>query len=77
MLAAAAQLAHELYHALEIARATDVSDESSLGALYERIGEHSCAGSAFQCFETRAAVAFEALVVRQLNGRRSSSNESE
>ena len=34
--------------------------------LFERIGERSCAGTSGDCFETRAAVAFEALVSRQV-----------
>jgi len=63
-----AQLAHELYHALEAARARDVVDESGIRSLYEQIGERSCTGGGGDCFETRAAVAFEALVTRQLHG---------
>jgi hypothetical protein len=61
-----AELAHELYHALEIAREPDVVDAGSVGRLYERIGERSCSGSMAQCHETREALAFEALVVRQV-----------
>jgi hypothetical protein len=62
-----AQLAHELYHAAEIGREPDVVDAAGLLALYARIGERSCSSDA--CWETRAAVAFEALVRRQLVGR--------
>jgi hypothetical protein len=66
---AAANLAHELYHAAEISRAPDVVDISTLQALYERIGEQSC-GTQWRhgCWETRAAQAFETLVMRQMAG---------
>ncbi len=64
--AVALHLAHELYHALEVAREPDVVDAVTLRALYERIGVRSCFGGAESCWETRAAVAFEALVARQL-----------
>jgi hypothetical protein len=60
------QLAHELYHALEVAREPDVVDAVTLRDLYARIGERTCFGAAESCWETRAAVAFEALVARQL-----------
>jgi hypothetical protein len=64
---AAAALAHELYHAAEIERSADVADAEGLRALYERIGEQSCVAQSHNgCWETRAARAFEALVVRQL-----------
>jgi hypothetical protein len=64
------QLAHELYHAVEIAREPDVVDADSLRDLYRRIGEHGCEQNSDICWETRAAVAFEALVLRQLHGQR-------
>ena len=69
---AAATLAHELYHAAEIEGAPDVVDSDTLRALYERIGEQSCAPQSHSgCWETRGARAFEALVMRQLaNGKR-------
>jgi hypothetical protein len=60
------QLAHELYHALEVGREPDVVDPDGLRVLYERIGERSCETNAADCFETRAAVTFERLVRRQL-----------
>jgi hypothetical protein len=60
-----AQLAHELYHALEIAREA-VVDGPSLRSFYSQIGERSCYSEDSGCFETRAALAFEALVTRQL-----------
>jgi len=62
------QLAHELYHALEVGREPDVVDRDGLRGLYERIGEHGCDSKRADCFETRAAVTFERLVSRQLAG---------
>ena len=64
----AAQLAHELYHAAEIGREPSAIDEASIRALYHRIGERSCATNSDDCWETRAAVAFETLVIKELNG---------
>lgn len=61
----AAELAHELYHALEIAREPDVIDDVSLRTLYGRIGERSCHVSG-DCWDTRAARRFEALVRSEL-----------
>ena len=69
--AVVAQLAHELYHAVEIAREPDVAGAPALNALYERIGERSCFEEGESCWETRAAVAFEALVIRQVSAGRS------
>jgi len=66
ILIAAGMLAHELYHAAEIARAPEVVDGESLKALYLRIGEQSCRGQVPHCWETRAAQAFQELVTRQL-----------
>jgi hypothetical protein len=63
---AAAQIAHELYHALEIAREPDVVDARSLERLYDRIGVRSCFRESSDCWETRAAQAFESLVSREL-----------
>ena len=64
-----ARLAHELYHASEIARDPAVVDAASLQALFGRIGyqNKSCLAPV-SCWETRAAVAFEALVTKELNG---------
>jgi hypothetical protein len=64
----AAQLAHELYHAAEIGRAPNAVDDASMRALYRRIGERSCDAPSDDCWETRAAVAFERLVTQELNG---------
>jgi hypothetical protein len=65
---AAAALAHELYHALEIAREKTVTDPASLRQLFARIGERSCPQESDDCWETRAATAFEALVLSELVG---------
>jgi hypothetical protein len=64
-----ARLAHELYHASEIAREPDVIDTASLRALYERIGyrNKACFNRPQDCWETRAAVVFETLVTQQFN----------
>ena len=66
-----AQLAHALYHAVEIAKETTVTDDVSFRQFYDRTAEHACATPVDQCWETQAAVTFEALVARQL-ARRSS-----
>ena len=66
MFSAVAQLAHELYHAVEVAREPDVVDEASMRSLFGRIGERSCDDGADDCWETRAARAFESLVVREI-----------
>jgi hypothetical protein len=63
-----AQLAHELYHAVEIARAPDVVDAASFTSLYDRIGKRGCYLAVNSCWETDAAVAFTASVTRQLSG---------
>lgn len=62
---AVSQLAHELYHAAEVGREADVTDQASLRRLYARIGFRSCFESE-DCWETRAAIAFEALVTEDL-----------
>ena len=62
----ALQIAHELYHAVEIGREPAVVNAMSLENLYRTIGERSCFTPPDSCWETRAAVAFEALVARQL-----------
>ena len=50
------------------AREPDVVDETSMLSLFSRIGERSCDGGADNCWETRAARAFESLVVREIEG---------
>lgn len=62
-----ALLGHELMHAVEIARNTDVRDQASLRALYMRIG-HSHDGIAF---DTREAVAAGVHVLTELRRARS------
>jgi len=64
---AVSRLAHELYHAAEVGREADVTDQASLRRLYARIGYRSCLDSE-DCWETRAALAFEALVMEDLGG---------
>jgi hypothetical protein len=64
---AVSQLAHELYHAAEVGREADVTDQASLRRLYARIGFRSCLDSD-DCWETRAAIAFEALIMEDLGG---------
>lgn len=51
----AEMLGHELFHALEVARARSVVDRQSFAALYRRIGEGSLLGLALDCFETAEA----------------------
>jgi hypothetical protein len=65
--AVALQIAHELYHAVEVGREPAVVDAASLRNLFEMIGERSCFTSPDSCWETRAAIAFETLVERQLS----------
>jgi hypothetical protein len=48
-----------------------VAGAAALNTLYERIGERSCFDEGESCWETRAAVAFEALVIRQVSAGRS------
>lgn len=64
-------LAHELQHAVEIADAPDVVDESSLISLYRRIGADSGPGAVEGSvwFETRAAVDTGRKVYCELSGR--------
>jgi hypothetical protein len=66
--AVVAQLAHELYHAMEIAREPDVVSAMTLRELYRRIGDRGCGHDSDECWETRAAQAFEKLVIRQVVG---------
>jgi hypothetical protein len=59
-------LAHELWHATEIARAPQVTTQESLLAHYERIGGAFRAGSAV-IMETAAAQGMQAQVERELH----------
>jgi hypothetical protein len=65
IVAVVEQLAHELYHAAEIARSPEVRDTASARELFGRIGERSCIADSDDCWETRAAVAFERVVRQQ------------
>jgi hypothetical protein len=56
------QLAHELWHVLEIADAPDVVDADSLRALYRRIGRPSVRPD---LFETDAAIQVTAAVAAE------------
>ena len=63
-------LAHELQHALEIARAPEVRDRTSLVLYYQRVGEAS-RSSAGALLETPAAQRIEARVLNELLDRTS------
>ena len=60
----AAVLAHELWHALEVAAAPHVVDQASFAALYQHIG-HETAGS-FWWYDTKGAVAAAETVRREI-----------
>jgi hypothetical protein len=64
----AAVLAHELWHAVEVARAPHVVDRTSFGALYRHIG-HATAGHRWW-FDTNEAVAAGEKVRREIRGER-------
>lgn len=57
-----AMIAHELQHAVEVAGDPTVVDDTSLDALYERIGFHNASGT----HETHAARMIEARVLREV-----------
>lgn len=52
----AAALGHELYHAVEVARARAVVGQASLGVLYRTIGEARPTGRPLECYETEQAI---------------------
>ena len=58
-------LAHELQHAIEVLEAPDVSTESAVDELFERIGTHAYAG----VVETQAALDAERAVRHELARR--------
>ena len=60
----AALLAHELWHALEVARKPQVVDQDSLEALYRHIGHHSFGRSTW--YDTQGAVAAGSSVLVEL-----------
>ena len=72
----AVQLAHELYHASEIAREPRAVDEASARELFSRIGFRTCDKPSDDCWETRAAMTFERLVREELNGAGSKPHHS-
>ncbi|HXG90359.1 MAG TPA: hypothetical protein VNJ02_18695 [Vicinamibacterales bacterium] len=51
-------LAHELWHAVEVAREEWVVDGSTMAALYRRIGTAGCPRRAAPCYDTAAAQDF-------------------
>jgi hypothetical protein len=59
-------LAHELQHAVEVARAAWVVDVRSFGLLYRHIGTPSCACDGSACYETIDAQRTEARVLREM-----------
>jgi len=66
-LALVRTLAHELQHALEIARLPEIRDSWSLALAYDRIGfPHARQGR----YETKAALRVGALVAGELKGRK-------
>ncbi len=64
----AAILAHELWHALEVARAPHVVDRESFNAHYRHIG-HSPSGNP-SWYDTHAAVAAGSRVLREVQHRK-------
>ena len=66
----AAQLAHELQHAAEVAQRSDVVDTATLSALYREIGFATSMKGAPECWETQRALATERLVLRDLDAVR-------
>lgn len=68
---AIAIIAHELQHAVEVARAPDVRDDQSLTLMFERVNfKFGCAGG---CFETKAAIDVEYGVIAELKATRAPS----
>jgi len=63
-----ALLGHELQHAVEIADSADVVDQSSLVALYQRIGMEQKERSGGVAFETRHAIETGQRVFSELVG---------
>jgi hypothetical protein len=62
----AAILAHELQHAVEVATAPSVVDESSMAEEYRRIGFPSRGSEDGTAFESRAAIETGERVLREL-----------
>jgi hypothetical protein len=64
-----AVLGHELYHALEVARARWVIDDATYHTLYQQIGYPSCAPPAVRCFDTREAFEIGTQILREFQDR--------
>jgi hypothetical protein len=62
----AAAIGHELQHALEVARASSVTDQLSLAALYRRIGHETDADPEGSCYETDEAKRVGALILAEI-----------
>lgn len=66
---AVALLGHELQHAVELAEARGVRDLKAYQELYRRIGEPSCPGAPWQCYETDTARRTARTIHRELRRR--------
>ena len=64
-------IAHELQHAIEVAKAPDVRDDRHLALLFERA--HLQFGCAGECFETRAALNVQYQVIAELKATKAPS----
>ena len=62
-----ATLAHELQHALEVARSPDVKDATTMRALFERIGTVRVRRTMTTAYETEAAREIGEQVLRELS----------
>lgn len=72
----AAALAHELQHALEVARADGVDNAAAFAALYRSIGRESGGDRAGSCFETDAAQRVGAEVLNDYRAAAAASRRS-
>jgi hypothetical protein len=75
LVAQLATLAHELYHAVEIASAPGVVDVATMAAHYERIGDRMDMGLQVLTFETEGAHDMGVRVRRELLDRRTTTND--
>jgi hypothetical protein len=64
-----ATIGHELHHAMEILRESDVATPEGTLALYRRIGTGDCAKGLSDACETTAALDFESKVLSELAGK--------
>lgn len=67
-------IGHELFHAVEVARADSVVDRPSFAAHYRQIGEPSLLGLALDCFETADAQRAGRQVQREVRRSRTESD---